>query len=73
MKTLPVDPSTDRLIRLRELCPLVSMSRTTIWRKVKAGSFPSPRRLSANVIAWRLDEVNQWMQQLPQTVLGERR
>lgn len=36
-------------------------SAPTLWRKVKAGSFPKPAKLSVRVSAWRVSEVRAWM------------
>jgi prophage regulatory protein len=49
-------------IRAAQLCPgIVPIGRTTLWRKVKAGEFPAPVRLSANVVAWRVEDVRAWI------------
>lgn len=36
-------------------------SAPTLWRKVKAGTFPSPCKLSERVTAWRVGEVRAWI------------
>jgi prophage regulatory protein len=36
-------------------------SGPTLWRMVKAGSFPRPCKLSARVTAWRVGDVRQWL------------
>jgi hypothetical protein len=41
---------------------LVPWSSATLWRKVKAGDFPAPVKLSENVTAWRSSEVLAWLQ-----------
>jgi prophage regulatory protein len=38
-----------------------SLSRTTIWRMVRAGEFPPPVRVSANRIAWPESVVSVWI------------
>jgi prophage regulatory protein len=37
------------------------LSRSTIWRLERQGSFPRHRRISRNVVAWVEDEVAEWM------------
>jgi prophage regulatory protein len=64
--TAALSPSTapvagDRFLRAREVCARVGLSRTSIWRAVRRGEFPSPRRLSVNAIAWLASEVEAWM------------
>ena len=38
-------------------------SAPTLWRKVKAGTFPKPIRLSERVTAWNVGIVRLWMAQ----------
>jgi predicted DNA-binding transcriptional regulator AlpA len=44
------------------LAPL-PFSAPTLWRKVKAGSFPKPHRLSERVTAWKVGDVRAWINQ----------
>ena len=37
-------------------------SAPTLWRKVKAGTFPAPCKLSERVTAWRVQDVRQWLE-----------
>lgn len=36
-------------------------SAPTLWRKVKAGTFPQPVKLSQRVTAWNIGAVRAWM------------
>lgn len=36
-------------------------SAPTLWRKVKAGTFPKPTKLSTRVTAWQVGQVRAWM------------
>ena len=36
-------------------------SAPTLWRKVKAGTFPKPVKLSERVTCWKVSEVRAWM------------
>ena len=38
-------------------------SAPTLWRKVKAGTFPKPHRLSERVTAWKVGDVREWINQ----------
>ena len=38
-------------------------SAPTLWRKVKAGTFPKPHRLSERVTAWKVGDVRAWINQ----------
>jgi prophage regulatory protein len=39
-------------------------SAPTLWRMVKARTFPQPVKLSAKVTAWRVGEVREWLRSL---------
>lgn len=36
-------------------------SAPTLWRKVKAGTFPKPCKLSERVSAWKVADVRAWI------------
>lgn len=36
-------------------------SAPTLWRMVKAGTFPKPTKLSARVTAWQVGQVRAWL------------
>jgi predicted DNA-binding transcriptional regulator AlpA len=38
---------------------LLSCSSATVWRRVKDGKLPRPRKLSARVTAWNVGELRQ--------------
>ncbi|MBT9486799.1 MAG: AlpA family phage regulatory protein [Rubrivivax sp.] len=41
--------------------PIVPFSSATLWRKVRAGEFPAPVKLSDRVTAWRCEDVAAWI------------
>jgi prophage regulatory protein len=54
------DGSFIRLKDLREL-HILPFSTSTLWRKVKVGSFPAPTRISDQIVAWRLGDIREWL------------
>ncbi len=49
-------------VRQSRLIPsIVPFSSATLWRKVKAGTFPAPVKLSARVTAWRVEDIREWI------------
>jgi prophage regulatory protein len=40
----------------------IPWSATTVWRKVAAGQFPKPVKLSPGVTAWWIPDVRAWME-----------
>lgn len=43
-----------------ELATRYNVSRVTIWRWVKDGTFPSPVKLSPGCTRWKGDSVDNW-------------
>jgi len=39
-------------------------SRSTLWRKVKAGVFPAPIKLSGGITAWAKADLDHWAAQI---------
>lgn len=61
MKTEKTEATGVRYIRARQLLQqYVPFSEATLRRKVAAGEFPQPVKLSTRVVAWKLDDVIAW-------------
>lgn len=52
-----------RLIRIREVERLCSLSRASIYGAIKLGSFPAPIKTGARASAWIKQEVERWIEQ----------
>lgn len=52
------------LIRISDVCELLSVSRATIYRWVSQGAFPTPVRVNAGSVRWRADELEAWRDRL---------
>ena len=45
-------------VRQSQLIPAIfPFSAATLWRKVKAGSFPKPVKLGPRITAWRVEDI----------------
>ncbi|MEZ8402687.1 AlpA family phage regulatory protein [Vibrio splendidus] len=53
-----------RLIRLTEVRNLTALSRSAIYRKMKAKEFPQTVNLSDRSVAWVESEVIAWIESL---------
>ena len=40
---------------------LVPFSKSTLWRRVGQGLFPSPIKLSVGITAWRAEDIRRWI------------
>lgn len=51
----------DGFIRQKTLLQeLVPFSASTLWRLVNAGKFPIPVKVTKQITAWRVSEVQEW-------------
>ena len=50
-----------RLIPTKVVMAKTSKSRTSLWRSVKDGTFPSPVRISAGRVGWLEEAVDAWI------------
>lgn len=53
-----------KLLRLPEVTEMTRLTRSTIYRKIAAESFPRPVHLGPKSVAWIEAEVEEWMTQL---------
>jgi prophage regulatory protein len=51
--------------RIRQVVQLTGLSRMTIYRLELAGAFPKRRQLSENSVAWRKEDISQWVNSRP--------
>lgn len=54
-----------KLMRLPEVEATTGLKKSAIYARIKEGVFPGPVRLGAKAVAWRFDEIQQWIDQLP--------
>lgn len=50
----------DRFVRIERVLELTGLSRSTVYRKIKDGTFPQQVQLSARCSGWRLSDVRLW-------------
>ncbi|WP_371231476.1 helix-turn-helix transcriptional regulator [Pseudomonas sp. QE6] len=56
-KTTP----TARFIRIKEVLSLTSLSKSDLYRRIAAGTFPPQINLGPMTVVWSEDEVHAWM------------
>jgi prophage regulatory protein len=49
------------LLRLPSVCALVGLSKSQIYRLIRAGEFPAGISLGANSVAWPVEQVHVWI------------
>jgi prophage regulatory protein len=55
-------PNGPRMLRLPDVVKRVGLGRSSIWKMVKAHTFPMPLRLAQRAVGWPSEEVDQWVQ-----------
>ncbi len=54
-----------RLLRLPAVLTLTGLKKSSIYAKAHKGTFPKPVKLGSRAVAWRSNEVRQWIDDLP--------
>ena len=52
---------THRMMPMREVVLITSLSKATIYRQVATGQFPAPARIGKGRVAWGSEEVFAWL------------
>ena len=55
----------DRLLRLGDVLVRSGLSRSTIYRKMREGSFPEPLKVGVRAVRWRESEIESWLASRP--------
>jgi prophage regulatory protein len=59
------DLAADSFLRLPEVRQCTGLSRSTLYRLIQSGDFPSPRSLGARAVGWKLSAVKDWCANRP--------
>jgi prophage regulatory protein len=57
-----------KLLRFPIVRERTGLSRSTVWRLERRGEFPRHVQISANIVAWREDEVTAWIESRAQRI-----
>ena len=62
---VPVLPQTG-FLRQPQVLAFVPISKSTLWRRVQARTFPEPMKLSVRVTVWKAEDIRAWIAQQSQ-------
>jgi len=48
-------------MRQRQVLMFVPVSKSTLWRRIQAKTFPAPVKLSPRVTVWRAEDIRGWI------------
>ena len=54
-----------RMLRFVDVIECTGLSRTTIWRRIRAGTFPAPISLGENSVGWPEHAITEWIKNRP--------
>lgn len=55
----------DILLKIHDVKLQTGLGKTTIYKRIKAGTFPKPRGLGENCVRWRQSDIQAWIATLP--------
>lgn len=56
--------SDERMLRLPQVVTRTGLSKPTIYRRAKNGTFPKPRKLGERAVAWLESEISDFIEGL---------
>lgn len=65
----PAAPDLDRFMRVAEVVEVAGLSRASIYRRMRDGTFPLARDLGGGCVRWRQSEVLAWAEGRPSVAL----
>jgi prophage regulatory protein len=51
----------DGFLRLRTVLAITGLSRSTLYRRIQAGTFPRQVRIAERCVGWRQSAVDAWL------------
>ena len=55
----------NKLLRLRQVEEITGLSRSSIYRRMKAGEFPRRVKIGSTAVRWNEGEIVAWLESLP--------
>ncbi len=54
-----------RLLRLHEVLRMCKLSKSTVYRMIRAGEFPVPVKLGQRAVGWWEKDIKEWVAARP--------
>lgn len=55
----------DTLLRLHQVCEIVGMKKSTLYKAIADGEFPPPKKIGKRAVGWSANVVFQWVAERP--------
>ena len=62
------EAEVDYLLRIAEVEKQSGLTRSSIYRRIKDGTFPAPRSLGAGQVRWEQSKITGWRKELPEAI-----
>ena len=61
---MAIEPKSGRYLDTEQVCEKLTLSRSALYRAIKAGVLPRPTKLNARVSRWSESQIDRAMQKL---------
>ncbi|WP_421201695.1 helix-turn-helix transcriptional regulator [Aeromonas enteropelogenes] len=51
-----------KLLKLKDVIAMTSLSKASVYRQMNAGTFPLPIRIGPRSVSWILSEIEEWIE-----------
>lgn len=55
-----------KMLKIKDVVSIVAISKAGIYRKIKEGIFPKPYNQGTRAVAWRSDDIDEYLNSLTQ-------
>jgi prophage regulatory protein len=56
----------DRILRIRGVVEMTSLAQATVYRMIRAGTFPRGVDISPRAVGWRVSDIDAWIAKRPE-------
>ena len=61
MQTIASALPAEGLVRLRQLQKVIPLPTSTLYRHIRAGRFPAPKKIGLRAVAWDVRDIRAWI------------
>ena len=51
----------NKILRIKTVCDITGLSKSTVYAKMLNGEFPRPIKLGRRAVGWKSDELQAWV------------
>ena len=60
-----------RILKINEVVKIIGLSKVTIWRMERSGTFPQRINLTNRRVGWIESEIFEWLESRPKGICAE--